>query len=142
MRLLHETLAWIVIINAFVVCHFYIIKVEKKSPKHLLSWSLSVLLATVLSFANYKGNLYFIIVNLIYLGLIFWILFNAQLNLFTGKPLLYLGDDSDPEEDSILDRFERSMRNPGMTLGLKIILVIICSFILLDIPYVQYNDGY
>ncbi len=42
-------------------------------------------------------------------------------------PLLYLGD-------SFLDRLEMKAKNPGGTLGLKVVLIIMCIFFLLDLP--------
>lgn len=128
MKLLIATGIWLVIIQIFVLVHHYVIENRKKTPFHVLSFILCVALSVILSWQVYD-SLTFRVISVIYLGLMYWILFNLELNLVRKKPPLHLGTAS------ILDRFEASLKNPGMTLGLKITLMIMCSFILLDIQW-------
>lgn len=128
LTLLAITIAWIAIIQAFVFSHAYIIETLKKTPFHGLSFLISVALAVAISFYAYPETT-FRIVSIIYLGLFFWVLFNLELNLVRNKPALYLG------KGSALDRLETRMKNPGATLGMKLTLIVMCVFILLDLQY-------
>lgn len=132
MNLLIETIIWLVIIQGFVAVHYIVIEVWKKNPNHPLSFVIAAALGIVLSCIIYD-TLYFRVVSVIYLGLMFWILFPLELNIARKKPPLYLGDPKN-KKGSFLDRFERSLKNPGATLGLKIVIMIMCAFILIDIP--------
>lgn len=135
MRILAETMMWFLVIYGMVTANTYIIVIKKESPKHWFNGLLVCIFGYVISNAvfPFTERPVMFLVNFVYVLLIYWAAFNWLLNLFTGKPLLYLGDDSDPEEDSIIDRIERSIKNPGATLGIKIVLAIMCLFILLEL---------
>lgn len=126
MKLLAETIIWLIIIQAFVFVHYWIIEKWHKSPWHAVSFIIAAFIAwriTVIAFDTTT----FRIVSMIYLGLMYWIVFPLELNHFRGKPILYLSDRG-------MDRIEASLKKPAATLGLKIVLMLACSFILLDLP--------
>lgn len=131
MKLLDQTLYWLLIIQVFVTIHFWIIERDNKNPSHLVSWLAISILAVFCSMVLFD-TWYFRIVNVIYLALVYWILFPLQLNIFRKKDLLYMGDPEN-EDGSWLDSLERRMKNPSMIFGLKIVLTIICIYILLDL---------
>lgn len=128
MKLLAESIIWLFVIDLFVLVHFWIIERRGKEPNHAISFVLVFIWAAALSYTTYD-EWTFRIISVIYLGLMYWVVFNLKLNIFRKKDLLHLGTKA------ILDRFEASLKNPGMTLGLKIVLMIMCSFILLDIQW-------
>lgn len=132
MNILIETVLWILIIQGFVIAHYFIIVKRNMSPVHWLNLLFAALTAAILSYF-FLDTWGFRILNMFYLGFIYWILFPLELNKSRGKPLLYLGDDKDPEEDSVIDKLERKFKNPGGTLGLKVVLMLCCLFILLDL---------
>jgi hypothetical protein len=86
-----------------------------------------VFLAWFLTAIYHEHPTFMFYTNMLYLGFMYWILFDIELNYFRKKPLLYNG------RASIIDRFEESFRNPGALLGLKIILMLMCSFVLMDL---------
>lgn len=128
MKLLTETIIWIFIIDRFVNVHFYIIKWRKKEPNHTISFIVAFVLSIVVSYITYD-TLTFFLLSIPYLGLIYWIWFDISLNMYREYNLLYNG------KKSVIDRLEEKFRNPGLLLGLKIILIIMLSFILLDIKF-------
>jgi len=134
MKLIFETTLWLLIIFVFVTVHFIIIERLNKSPRHWLSWLVCFGLACVVSQMVYD-ELTLQIINVIYLGLLYWILFPLLLNTFRKKPLLYIGGnelrwrDNNPsalvvflQGGSWLDHLERSVGSPAATLQLKIIV--------------------
>lgn len=125
MNILLETLLWLLIIQVFVTIHFWIIERRNKSPRHLISWICSVALAILISIYSATGFTKQG-VNALYLGFLYWILFPLQLNLFRKVDLLYIGMDEDPEEDSMIDKFERLFGDAKFTLELKILIFIVC----------------
>lgn len=132
MKLFIVTLIWLLVIQFFVTLHFWIIEWKKRSPRHLVSWLILVMGATILSrflYPDYTRG----VISALYLGLLYWIVFPFQLNLFRKKDLLYIGEDSDPEEDSIIDKFERYLGNARLTLGLKIFLLLLSGYCLATI---------
>lgn len=125
MTLLAISIIWYAIINIFVPIHFYIIVHRNKTPWHWLSFIFAAGLGIYISYVAWD-TLTFFIVSIFYLGFMFWILFPLLLNFYRLKEPLHLGTKS------WFDRMEAKMKNPGMTLGMKIILLIVCSFVLLD----------
>lgn len=134
MNLLFETTLWLLIIFVFVTVHFVIIERHNKSPRHFISWLVCFISACVISQVVYD-ELTLQIINVIYLGLLYWILFPLLLNTFRKKELLYIGNDEFKwegndrygkvvlqENGSWLDALERSIGSPAFTLGLKIII--------------------
>lgn len=126
MKLLILTLVWLAVIWLFRTVHRYIIVEKRKSPYHGVSAACVLALAVLFSCLTYQ-DWFFRSVCVLFLCLMYWILFPILLNKATGKPLLHLG------QASILDRIEKRFKNPAATLGLKIVLMIGCSFILLDL---------
>lgn len=124
--LLLSTMIWIIVIQLFVLAHYLIIEKWKKTPWHAVSFLLAATIAYLITGQIYTERT-FRVISMIYLGLMYWILFSLELNKFRGKPWLHLGDKS------ILDRIEKSMKSPAMTLGLKITLMLMCLFVLLDL---------
>lgn len=132
MEILAETIMWLFILDQVLLVHYYLIVYKWMSPTHSSFFIGLVILAVLISIGLFDGA-YLITVNTIYLGLVYNVVFNLKLNFLRMKPLLYLGEDSDLEEDSVIDRVERSMKAPGATLGLKIVMIISCLFILLQL---------
>lgn len=128
MKVLISTLTWLAVVQGFVLINYQIIEKDKRIPLHGLHFWIAVLWALALSAVIYKEQGVMICVNVLYLGLMQWIIFPLELNYFRHKPLLYLGTDSK------LDRIEAKFKNPGGTLMLKIVLLVMCLFFLLDLP--------
>lgn len=126
MTLLSITILWWAIINIFVLLHFYIIVYRNRTPWHALSFIVCLALAVYISYSAWE-TLTFFIISVLYMGLMYWICFPLLLNFYRLKDLLHLGTAS------WFDRMEAKFRNPGMALALKIVLMIMCSFVLLDI---------
>lgn len=80
MNLLFETTLWLLIIFVFVTVHFVIIERLNKSPKHFLSWLICFGLACAISQVVFDF-MTLQIINVIYLGLLYWILFPLLLNI-------------------------------------------------------------
>lgn len=126
MKLLALTLTWIFYIQIFVMIHYLTIERYKKTPPHGLSFIAVLIVALRMSYHVY-GQTYLFPVCLLYLGLMYWVLFNLELNHFRNKELLHLGDKS------FLDRVEASVKSPGATLALKVVIIIMCLFLLIDL---------
>lgn len=127
MKVLILTIVWLAVIWLFRTVHRYIIVEKHKSPYHGISAACVLALAVLFSCLMYQ-DWFFRGVAVVFLCLMYWILFNLLLNKAIGRDPLYLGDSS------ILDRLEKKFKNPAATLGLKVVLLIICVFILLDLP--------
>lgn len=130
--LIEMSLWWMLVLAATIIMHYVNIKVWKSSPLHWLNFTILVFMAIVVScifFDTWK----FRALSTLYLGFLHWTLFSPILNKARGFDLVYLGEDGDPEEDSMFDKWERAFRNPGMLLGLKATITIMLSFILLDL---------
>lgn len=133
MNLIQASFVWFFIIQVFLMVHFYVIEYRDKNPNHTVSFVIAFILGAALSWLMFD-TLLFKLLGIPYLGLMYWILFPLLLNFFRIKPSLYQGDPNN-KKGSVLDRFERRFKNPGMLLGLKIVLMIMLSFVLLDIKY-------
>lgn len=133
MNLIQASFVWFFIIQVFLMVHFYIIEYKDKNPNHTVSFVIAFILGSALSWVMFDTIL-FKLLGIPYLGLMYWILFPMQQNFFMMKPLLYQGDPNN-KKGSKLDRFERRFKNPGALLGLKIVLMIMLSFVLLDLKY-------
>lgn len=133
MTILLLTFIWLFVINTSVAIHFYYIerRRRKRSPSHIISFVVVFLLALGLS-CHFYDTVTMRVVSVIYLGLLYWMVFNLGLNFFRKKPPLYLGEDGDPDEDSVLDTLERSFKSPGGTLGLKFVLWVMSLFALIQ----------
>lgn len=124
--LLLSTMIWIIVIQLFVLAHYLIIEKWKKTPWHAVSFILAAAIAYLITGQIYTERT-FRVISMIYLGFMYWVIFPLELNIFRKKPPLHLG------EASILDRIEKSIKNPVGTLGLKIILIVMCFFLLLNL---------
>lgn len=120
-------MVWIPVILLFVGVHYYIIECLKKRIMHGLSFITALLICVAIARWIYWDNYLFLCLSILYCGFFYWVLFNTLLNRFRNKPVLYLGNDS------VLDRIEKSMKSPGATLGLKVVLMIMISFVLMDL---------
>lgn len=120
-------LIWLPTILVFVGVHFYVIEKQGKTPNHTISFLSALNLCLILTRWIYMREYLFMLLAVLYCGVFYWVLFNLLLNKLRHKPPLYLGSAS------ILDRFESVMKNPGMTLSLKVVIMIMVSFVLIDL---------
>lgn len=139
MNILIETVLWILIIQGFVIVHYFVIVKKNMSPVHFINLTIAFTLAIVITYFLHFDTWWFRILNMIYLGLIYWILFAIELNKSRNLKWDYLGIDKDPEEDSTIDKIERwfikkAKTSAGAVLFAKVCLMLLCLFILLDLP--------
>lgn len=123
-------LIWIAFIQAAVYYNWYTIEKRKVSPNHAVNFSVALLAGAALCLWLYHDIRTYLILSIFYVGLQYWVLFNLELNYFRGKrgsELLHLG------EASWFDRLEAKFKNPGATLGLKLVLLVMIGFILMDL---------
>jgi hypothetical protein len=130
MRIFLEVIIWLVITKIFIDVHYHIIVRKKQTPNHAQSFLICLILACVLTGLTFYKELnewnYIVLLNIPYLGFIYWLLFNIGLNLMRKKELLYVG------KDSVLDRFENNV-GPIYMAHIKLVWIIVLTFVLADI---------
>lgn len=100
-------LTWIVLVELEAIRNWYIIVKKKKSPKHKWRTVLRIVvgivfwIATPIVYHDLPYDSWWAMPMM--MGFTFWWLFDSSLNLMRGRKIWYLGDPSDPEEDSKLD---------------------------------------
>jgi hypothetical protein len=117
---------WLVVTLLFALVHYYIIERLNKKIIHGVSFVLSAVAGIFLCIKIYD-SITFTIVAILYCGIQYWIVFNLLLNKFRNEPVLYVSTGS------ILDRLEASAKNPAMVLGLKLVVMVMCAFVILDL---------
>jgi len=126
MKLLAFTGVWLGFIGLSIVIDYIIIKIWKTVPYHGISFALRLIIGCMWSFLVYEGSMVYWAIA--YCGLSFSVLFNLGLNLVRGMSWDHLGD-------SMFDSFEKEF-GVGHALGLKLVLIVMCVFVLLDLPCV------
>jgi len=120
------TIIWLFYTEVQVFWNYDLIK-NKKSPVHWFNFVLGLAVCGILCWL-FNYSIGFIITAFIYCGCIYSALFNFHLNKLRRLAWDYLG------EGSVIDRIEASMKNPEMALGIKLILALMASFVLMDLP--------